>query len=314
MEGSFKVFLIKDRKFETDECKTLMVYPANPEQTSELEIGLRRMLRDIDQEWRVIIGYNHIGTPILCSHEDFHRVASLRWKFQRLDNGGWYLYIPDKYLGPEPFKIEVSTAFEGLDQYNWNNLNNYIHYDSRTQMKFEEVTVDPTLNTDIQYYTIKKPTGAIEKLTQEVRKGLEKFKYEYAGGNHMDEQKLNEFSPTYLRAFSFSTMSNIANNIENSLKSMERTNKKCGTNFDVGSLLIRSIFINEKKHVVTIIWSDNEVTMGRCGPNDDWDPEKGIAIAFMKRFWASTTQFNKFIKEVIPASEDAKDSVKEETK
>lgn len=310
MEGSFTVFLIKDRKFETDECKTLMVYPANPEQTSELEIGLRRMLRDIDSEWRVIIGYHHIGTPILCSHEDFHRVASLRWKFQALDNGGWNLYIPDKYLGPEPLKIVVST--EGIDYYHWseiNKLNNYIHYGNR----FEEVATNSgtALNADIQSFTctIKKPDN-IETIKQAATKGLEKFKNEYAGGNHMDV-----FSPTYKRALSFNIMNNIATNIENSLESMERTNKKCGTNFDVGSLLIRSIFINEKKHVVTIIWFDNEVTMGRCGPNDNWDPEKGIAIAFMKRFWASTTQFNKYIKEAIPASEDAKDiCVKEETK
>lgn len=62
-------------------------------------------------------------------------------------------------------------------------------------------------------------------------------------------------------------------------------------------LLVRSVQINEKKGVVTIVWRNGEVTMAKCGPNDEFDVEKGIAIAFMKHWFASTTQMNKWLKE-----------------
>ena len=180
-ERPFTIFHIKDLKFETDECKTLMVYPANPEQTSEIVMGLRRMLRDGAPKWMVVTGYNHIGSPILCRHDDCYKVMCLRLKFQFMDDGVWNLYIPDKYLGPEPLTIGVST--EGLDYYHWseiNKLNNYVHYsniycDNSPVMRLRDSDDNFTCK-------ITKPTDAIEKLTQEARKGLEKFKYEYAGG------------------------------------------------------------------------------------------------------------------------------------
>lgn len=62
-------------------------------------------------------------------------------------------------------------------------------------------------------------------------------------------------------------------------------------------LYIRSVQINEKKGVVTIVWRNGEVTMAKCGPNDEFDVEKGIAIAFMKHWFASTTQMNKWMRE-----------------
>lgn len=66
---------------------------------------------------------------------------------------------------------------------------------------------------------------------------------------------------------------------------------------------IRNVQFNEKKGVVTVIWIDGEVTMAKCGPNDIWDPEKGLAIAIMKRFFKSTTSMNKWIKKTFPEEE-----------
>lgn len=69
-------------------------------------------------------------------------------------------------------------------------------------------------------------------------------------------------------------------------------------------LLIRHVQINEKKKVVTIVWKDGEVTMAKCGPNDMWDPEKGVLVCVAKRFFNSNTQFNKWLKSVIPEPEE----------
>ena len=68
--------------------------------------------------------------------------------------------------------------------------------------------------------------------------------------------------------------------------------------------VIRHVQVNEKKKVVTIVWKDGEVTMAKCGPNDIWDPEKGVLVCVAKRFFNSNTQFSKWLKSVIPEPED----------
>ena len=68
--------------------------------------------------------------------------------------------------------------------------------------------------------------------------------------------------------------------------------------------VIRKVQINENKKVVTIVWKDGEVTMAKCGPNDIWDPEKGVLVCVAKRFFNSGTQFNKWLKSVIPEPEE----------
>lgn len=68
--------------------------------------------------------------------------------------------------------------------------------------------------------------------------------------------------------------------------------------------VIRKVQINEKKKVVTIVWKDGEVTMAKCGPNDMWDPEKGVLVCVAKRFFNSNTQFSKWLKSVIPEPEE----------
>ena len=64
--------------------------------------------------------------------------------------------------------------------------------------------------------------------------------------------------------------------------------------------VIRKVQINEKKKVCTIVWTDGQVTLAKCGENDIWDPEKGLLVCIAKRFWVSGTQFNKWLKAQIP--------------
>lgn len=67
---------------------------------------------------------------------------------------------------------------------------------------------------------------------------------------------------------------------------------------------IRKVQFNEKKGFVTVVWTDGVVSFAKCGPNDVWDPEKGLAIAIMKRWFKSTTSMNKWIKNTIPYDTD----------
>lgn len=66
---------------------------------------------------------------------------------------------------------------------------------------------------------------------------------------------------------------------------------------DLIPAMIRSVQINEKKRVVTIVWKDGTVTMAKCSMFEQFDVEKGISIAVMKRFFSSTTKMNKWLKE-----------------
>ena len=67
---------------------------------------------------------------------------------------------------------------------------------------------------------------------------------------------------------------------------------------------IRKVQFNEKKGFVTVVWTDGVVSFAKCGPNDIWDPEKGLAIAIMKRWFKSTTSMNKWIKNTVPYDTD----------
>lgn len=87
--------------------------------------------------------------------------------------------------------------------------------------------------------------------------------------------------------------------VNNVTRISARDNALASNVYNIGDFMIRSVFINEKKKVVTIVWSDGEVTLAKCGANDIWDPEKGFYVAFTKRFFASTTQMNKFVKKEI---------------
>lgn len=58
---------------------------------------------------------------------------------------------------------------------------------------------------------------------------------------------------------------------------------------------IDRVIINEPATI--IIWKDKTKTVVKCGENDDFNPEAGIALAYMKHcmFDDKTTQFNKWM-------------------
>ena len=67
--------------------------------------------------------------------------------------------------------------------------------------------------------------------------------------------------------------------------------------------VIKKVQINEKKKVVTIVWTDGRVTLAKCGENDIWDPEKGLLVCIAKHMFVSGTQMNKWLKAQIPEKE-----------
>ena len=47
-------------------------------------------------------------------------------------------------------------------------------------------------------------------------------------------------------------------------------------------LAFRRVIFNRPATIV--FWSDNTKTVVKCAKFDDWDPEKGLAMAIMKKF------------------------------
>ena len=56
--------------------------------------------------------------------------------------------------------------------------------------------------------------------------------------------------------------------------------------------------ITVKKGVTTLVWSDGDVTMVSCGVEDDFDLEKGIAMAVAKKFLGTNKSKSNFNDEI----------------
>lgn len=61
-------------------------------------------------------------------------------------------------------------------------------------------------------------------------------------------------------------------------------------------LTIENVYFNEEKRTTVVVWSDGIKTKLKCAPDDIFDKEKGIALAFMKRFYGNGGKFNDILK------------------
>lgn len=59
------------------------------------------------------------------------------------------------------------------------------------------------------------------------------------------------------------------------------------------ALYIKRVIINEPATI--IIWFDGSKTVVKCGKNEIFDPEKGIAMAILKKVFGNSTKLNKFM-------------------
>lgn len=63
--------------------------------------------------------------------------------------------------------------------------------------------------------------------------------------------------------------------------SIEADKKRRAINKGIRNSIKKVIF---NPPATIIIWSNDEKTVAKCGPNDDWDPEKGFAMAALKHY------------------------------
>lgn len=73
---------------------------------------------------------------------------------------------------------------------------------------------------------------------------------------------------------------------------------------------IRKVIFNAPATIV--LWSDDTKTVVKCGKNDKYDAEKGLALCIAKKYLGNKSNFNNVFKEWLPEPEEVSEkSVKE---
>ena len=66
--------------------------------------------------------------------------------------------------------------------------------------------------------------------------------------------------------------------------------------YKTSKLTIENVYFNEEKRTTVVVWSDGIKTKLKCAPDDAFDKEKAIGLAFMKRFYGNGGKFNDILK------------------
>lgn len=83
--------------------------------------------------------------------------------------------------------------------------------------------------------------------------------------------------------------------IDYSRQSMEQAKKNDIVKFGMCSVSIRKVIFNDPATVV--LWSDGTKTVVKCGPEDTFDTEKGLAMAIVKKMAGNDNRFHKVFKQ-----------------
>ena len=83
--------------------------------------------------------------------------------------------------------------------------------------------------------------------------------------------------------------------IDYSLQSTERAKKNDIVQFGMCRVCIRKVIFNDPATIV--LWSDGSKTVVKCGPEDTYDMEKGLAMAIVKKMAGNDNRFHKVFKQ-----------------
>ena len=83
--------------------------------------------------------------------------------------------------------------------------------------------------------------------------------------------------------------------IDYSSQSTERAKKNDIVRFGMCNVNIRKVIFNDPATIV--LWSDGTKTVVKCGPEDAYDMEKGLAMAIVKKMAGNDNRFHKVFKQ-----------------
>lgn len=65
-------------------------------------------------------------------------------------------------------------------------------------------------------------------------------------------------------------------------------------------MMYEKVIFNDPATIV--IWKDGSKTVVKCQKNDEYDPEKGVALCFMKKALGNKGNFNNILKAELPCN------------
>lgn len=95
--------------------------------------------------------------------------------------------------------------------------------------------------------------------------------------------------------------------IDYSRQSTERAEKNDIVRFGMCNVSIRKVIFNDPATIV--LWSDGTKTVVKCGPDDIFDKEKGLAMAIVKKMTGNDSRFHKVFKEWCKSDETNEDAL-----
>lgn len=94
--------------------------------------------------------------------------------------------------------------------------------------------------------------------------------------------------------------------IDYSRQSTERAEKNDIVRFGMCNVNIRKVIFNNPATIV--LWSDGTKTVVKCGPDDIFDKEKGLAMAIVKKMAGNDNRFHKIFKKWCKLDETNEDT------
>lgn len=94
--------------------------------------------------------------------------------------------------------------------------------------------------------------------------------------------------------------------IDYSRQSTECAKKNNIVKFGMCSVSIRKVIFNDLATIV--LWSDGTKTVVKCGPDDIFDKEKGLAMAIVKKMAGNDSRFHKVFKKWCKPDETNEDA------
>lgn len=94
--------------------------------------------------------------------------------------------------------------------------------------------------------------------------------------------------------------------IDYSRQSTERAEKNDIVRFGMCNVNIRKVIFNNPATIV--LWSDGTKTVVKCGPDDIFDKEKGLAMAIVKKMAGNDSRFHKIFKKWCKPNETNEDA------
>lgn len=108
----------------------------------------------------------------------------------------------------------------------------------------------------------------------------------------IDPKKLMEAFSTQAAYNDFTRYSNPGNKVQpNDEKYLQRQ----------ALSMIQRVIFNDPATIV--YWADGSKTIVKCGPHDIFEPEKGLAMACMKKMFGNNNAFHSVLKEYLPKEE-----------